>query len=409
MGETKFSKILQPQYMNEFKCIGKECMESCCVKWNIPIDKDTYKKYKDSKNEELKDLFSNNIKRWRSKGDYSNYAKIKLKDNGECPFLDKDKLCSIYKHLGEDSLSTTCTVYPRDHNKIDDSLEISATMSCPEAARLALLNKNPMEFDCLEKEIKIKDGLKRKVNTNKVDFKNKINRYLWDFRIFTISLLQNRNYRLWERLTILGLFFDKVGKSKLSDSINIIANYNSNIEKGLYKGELSKIPSNMQIQSIITNALTKKRVSMGTNNKKYMDLLIKSMEGIGYGKKEEIENNLKCYEKAYNYYTENFEEKYEYILENYLVNDVFKEIFPLKRKNLFENYEILIVKYAIIRMHLIGLASFYKDEFTEEKVVSLIQSFSRVIEHNDLFIQKVYSILKENNIETMAYMAMLLK
>lgn len=408
MGETKFSKVLKPQYMKEFKCIGKDCSESCCVKWTISIDKDTYKKYKNSKNEELKDLFSKNINRWRSKGDYANYAKIKLRDNGECPFLDENKLCNIHKHLGEDSLSVTCTVYPRIYNQIDDSLELSATMSCPEAARLALLNKEPMEFDCLEKETKIKGGLKRKVDTNKVDFKNKINRYLWDFRIFTISLLQNRNYRLWERLTILGLFFDKVSKSKLVDSISIIANYNSNINKGLYKGELSKIPSNMEVQLLITNALTQKRVSMGTSNEKYMKLLKKCMEGIKCGKKEE-ESNIKGYEKAYKYYTENFEEKYEHILENYLVNDVFKDMFPLIRKNLFENYEILIVKYSIIRMHLIGLASFYKEEFTEEKVVSLIQSFSRVVEHNNLFVDKIYSILKENNMATMAYMTMLIK
>ncbi len=405
----KFHKVLLPQYMKDFKCIGKECSESCCVKWSISIDKDTYKKYKETKNQKLKDLFSTNITRWRSKGDYANYAKIILRENGECPFLDENKLCNIHKHLGEDGLSVTCTIYPRNYNNIDDCLEISATMSCPEAARRALLNKEPMEFDVIEEEKQIKGGLRKTIDTSKVDFKNKVNRYLWDFRIFTISLLQNRDYRLWERVTILGLFYNKVSKSKLIDSINIIANYNSNIQKGLYKEELLKIPCNMEVQSLITTALTNKRVSMGINNEKYINMLQESMEGMEFNNEGEKKDKLKSYEKAYDYYNKNFEEKYEYILENYLVNDVFKDVFPLKRKDLFENYEILVVKYAIIRMHLIGLASFYKEEFNEEKVVSTIQSFSRVVEHSDSFIENVYEILKDNNMNTMAYMAMLIK
>ena len=34
-----------PDYITNFKCIGKECIDSCCTGWNIEIDKDTYKNY----------------------------------------------------------------------------------------------------------------------------------------------------------------------------------------------------------------------------------------------------------------------------------------------------------------------------------------------------------------------------
>ena len=34
-----------PKYMKNFECIGKDCIDSCCVGWNIQIDKNTYKKY----------------------------------------------------------------------------------------------------------------------------------------------------------------------------------------------------------------------------------------------------------------------------------------------------------------------------------------------------------------------------
>ena len=34
-----------PEYIQDFRCIGKDCIDSCCVGWNINIDKETYKKY----------------------------------------------------------------------------------------------------------------------------------------------------------------------------------------------------------------------------------------------------------------------------------------------------------------------------------------------------------------------------
>ena len=33
--------FLTPDYMLNFKCIGKDCIDSCCTGWNIEIDKDS--------------------------------------------------------------------------------------------------------------------------------------------------------------------------------------------------------------------------------------------------------------------------------------------------------------------------------------------------------------------------------
>ena len=34
-----------PQYVNEFKCLGSDCSDTCCQGWMINIDKDTHEKY----------------------------------------------------------------------------------------------------------------------------------------------------------------------------------------------------------------------------------------------------------------------------------------------------------------------------------------------------------------------------
>ncbi|MFP3632204.1 flagellin lysine-N-methylase, partial [Burkholderia sp. SIMBA_045] len=70
-----------------------------------------------------------------------------MKSDLSCPFLNEEKLCSIQLKLGEDFLSHTCKTYPRVTQTVDDVVELSATLSCPEAARLALLNPNKMQFN----------------------------------------------------------------------------------------------------------------------------------------------------------------------------------------------------------------------------------------------------------------------
>ncbi len=74
-----------------------------------------------------------------------NYARIEL-DGPACPFLSEG-WCAIQKKLGEEYLSIMCSAYPRVMNIVDDVLQRSLDLSCPEAARIVLLDPNPMQFD----------------------------------------------------------------------------------------------------------------------------------------------------------------------------------------------------------------------------------------------------------------------
>jgi lysine-N-methylase len=128
--------LLVPQYMNQFSCIGSACEDSCCVGWRVSIDQPTYKKYNRVQDRDMKPLLDKNVTRVRSNGSTENYAKIKMDNKNCCSFLTEDKLCSVQLRLGEDYLSNVCSTYPRVSNRVNGVLEKSATMSCPEAARL---------------------------------------------------------------------------------------------------------------------------------------------------------------------------------------------------------------------------------------------------------------------------------
>ena len=133
-------KCLRPTYLGEFKCDGQTCSSRCCKNWRVVIDHDTYKKFLALDDHNIIDKISVD----------NNAFTVKLKDNGDCPFLDNDLLCSIQKKYGEAHLSSICQAYPRVTYRLNDLLEQSLTLTCPVAARSILLSTAPISFEYVE-------------------------------------------------------------------------------------------------------------------------------------------------------------------------------------------------------------------------------------------------------------------
>ena len=129
-----------PDYYREFQCIGGMCPDTCCGGWQIGIDEKTCRRYKRENGE-----FG---KRLRKSIDFKNRCFI-MEGSG-CPFLNKEKLCDIYRHLGKESLCNTCRDYPRHMEVYDGLREISLSLSCPEAARIILEKKG--KFSLIQKK-----------------------------------------------------------------------------------------------------------------------------------------------------------------------------------------------------------------------------------------------------------------
>ncbi|MDD3314356.1 MAG: flagellin lysine-N-methylase [Syntrophaceticus sp.] len=402
--------LLVPQYMHSFNCIGSECEDSCCIGWRVVIDKDTYKKYKSTHHPELSPLLKKNISRIRSKQSSENYAKIKLQ-NGSCPFLTEKHLCQIQLELGEEYLSNVCTTYPRITNEVNGILEKSATVSCPEAARLALLNPEIMEFDEVSTPVSTINMVKKRVDTHALKSSNKPLRYFWQLRIFTIDTLQNRHYSLEERLIILGLFYQKLQKyvdaGQVHEIPSLIAKHTIMMQNDSIKETLKTIPAQNTIQMELLKELAELRFTMALNSKRYLECFAESLHGIQYTAQAEVEEIGKNYQEALERYYLPFMHDHHYILENYLVNHVFKNIFPFNQENLYESYIMLVVHYSLIKLHLIGMSGFHKG-LTQELVIKLIQSFAKTAEHNQSYLHKILDLLKKNSYSSIAWMAIMI-
>ncbi|ABV38424.1 flagellar biosynthesis protein, putative [Shewanella sediminis HAW-EB3] len=137
------SAIVTPKYVSDFSCIGPDCEDSCCIGWNIYIDKKSYKKT--MAHPQLKGLAKSALKKIKRSDDQ--WAIVRTDATGVCPFLDSKKLCKIHSIAGEETLSATCRTYPRltvirEHDKFD-----SLSLSCPEAARLILFSPDAFIFE----------------------------------------------------------------------------------------------------------------------------------------------------------------------------------------------------------------------------------------------------------------------
>jgi lysine-N-methylase len=405
-------RSLVPQYMNQFSCIGSSCEDSCCVGWRVAIDEATYKKYNRVHDLELTPLFAKKVTRNRSNPSAENYARIKMNSDNTCVFLTEDRWCKIQQKLGEDYLSKTCAAYPRISNEVNGVLERSATVSCPEVARLALLNPDGIEFDEIESE-ELRKTINKRLDTQDKKLLNNLQKYFWELRIFTIQVLQNRSYSLSERLIILGMFYQKLEEYMSNDSMDsipqLIASYTAIIKEGSLKESLDQIPQQATVQMELVKEMTDHRFMQGVNNQRYKDCYTEMLKGLNYITGTPFTEVAKAFPEVYESCYKPFMDEHEYILENYLVNYVYKNLFPFSGfPTLFDNYVMLVVHYSMIKLHLIGMAGHHKGLNTD-LVIKLIQSFSKTVEHNQLFLKGLFDLLKKKGFTTMAYMAILIK
>lgn len=70
----------------------------------------------------------------------TNFAQIRMNTSRKCPLLSADGLCRIQVEHGAELLPSACANFPCVTYCIDGAMEEALSLSCPEAARLVLLN-----------------------------------------------------------------------------------------------------------------------------------------------------------------------------------------------------------------------------------------------------------------------------
>ena len=394
-------KVLKPFYYDDFKCIANDCIDSCCIGWQINIDENTYKKYKKVKGVFGKEL-NNGINRIRSKSSKLEYGKMKLKDK-RCSMLNEDNLCNVYINLGENYLCNTCKIYPRNINKYGEIYERNLNMSCPEVARYLVSFKNNFSFNMNEEDL---SDLDKQYIVDK-SYDEKLYNILWDSRSLAMEIIQFKEIEIWKRIIFLKILTDKV--QKLIDEENyenyekVLKSFRNEIPNINVINSLDKIKLVPKVKINFIKSVVDISEKVSRNKIKYNNLLEQYKKLFENDIDSNFENVIKK-EYEFNKYLNNE----EYIMENLLIYLIYKYFMgALYTKDLNKEINNVIISYAMIKMLLLGQYDANENKLKEDDLVEVFYVFSRVIEHNKIFLDKIYEAIKEVGYDKIAYTTIL--
>jgi lysine-N-methylase len=396
--------ITVPDYYSKFNCIGPTCEDTCCSGWwNVTIDHDTYQKYQQSTQPELAPLFKLAVSKntLPSADEGNNFGLMKMKPDGDCHFLQEDKLCAIHHFMGAEALSDTCRLYPRYLNQFGAQRERSLGISCPEAARLILLNPEPMQFDLIAAEPAI-DG--KPFTSYRFPSKSEGDplqiTVLNDFRAVIIAILQFREISLGARVMLLGFLLEEVDHilyaeqfshaSELLPTLESFVGMLAHPEK--IEAQFTQIESDISRKLEIVARLSSQLLEKASS--RFKECLQAAFEGLGADKDAAAENGdmMHKYMQSYQAFYKPFFQDKEYIFENYLVNQIINRLLPFTRASYLDLYRELVGNLSIVQVLLVGMAAKHKG-LNEQLVIQLFQTFARNSTHNSRHLDNLLAAL----------------
>ena len=373
-------KEIKTDYYDNFTCIADKCSFTCCQEWKIEVDDDTYIKW-------------NRLSLIKQNNNYlDQYVKqkdgtrvIALNEQKQCPFLNEQKLCNLVLNLGDEVLSETCAIFPRQTHEFADRKEYSLVSCCPEVVDLI----NQQDKICFTK--------------NMLDMDEDI---LLQIRTMMITIMQNQHFSISKSVMMLFYILLDIHQ-KGSILKKDIDEYKD--EAGLK--ELSEAIDNMQFLSLDTFVENNELfLDMAENYRKqeqyssYLEPIAVIAENLSRDyDKHKMSVKLQEFEKQFS--------SYEKLFRNYLVVEIFSN--SLMPESDLESIVVMIqwiaMEYAMMR-HSIFL-SWLLDE-QEKLSYTVVRNYIVVIsrmmgyDQEDIFEYMEKSF--ENLVWEWGYLALLI-
>ncbi len=437
MSEQESKRVfVAPRYMTRFECIGSRCEDTCCHGWGVMVDKKHYSRLKHEMDHSKQDreLFQKSLKRNRgADAGESNYASIRLLPEANCPFLDGENLCSIQRRWGESMLPDGCALFPRFIAHVGDQTELSATLSCPEIARLCLLEKDSMDFVEIDQTRIPRSSLGK---TMPSQAKDPYLLYFNDIRLVVLKLLSFEEYPVSIRLFFITYFAEhtrdffykdtkQFDELRLSEEINRITR--REIMEELHQMFLATDVKSPLVMQMITYLL-RERLYVGTARlRQSIEEICRTDKGNqpnafftdtldqGETSSEELGD---IYSRRKDRCLTLWGDRIDRYFTNYAKNYWIKEWYT-DSSNLLVHAENLLVRIAILRFLLFShpalkMAENLGDIAAQEKVldqtaVEVFQKFSREMEHSKRFLENIQKTMEAQQMQSLAYALFLLK
>lgn len=205
--------IIKPDFYDNFKCIGGECSFTCCKEWKIAVDDSTASVWKKMKVPEGMKTRRKTLDQFTQ---YKDGGRVVSLEDYVCPFLNEEKLCRLVCAYGDEILSETCTLFPREKHEFADRTEWTLMPCCPEV--VDILNEREA-FNIIETEQTVRDdkGLDNLPCTNEgMEEKRQL-------RAIIMDLLSDENHSC--QVEVLAAFYilSEVNRTQSVDVDSILA------------------------------------------------------------------------------------------------------------------------------------------------------------------------------------------
>ncbi|MGG4145821.1 flagellin lysine-N-methylase [Paenibacillus algorifonticola] len=338
------------------------------------------------------------------------YAEMQLNPNtGDCAMLDQG-MCSIQLELGESYLSQTCRTYPRVINQTGNALEMTAQLSCPEVARLVLLDEQAMELVEVDLahigSVTYKHKAAAALDPNRPEF------YFPEIRKM-MEIMKYREFSVPHRLILLGVFCDNVNllmdEKKYKELPHLCVQFQEEVSHNDELRSYNVYPLDPIFQLQYLNNYLMDILDDTIWNARYRECIHDYKQGMTRNGSS-LEAIAGTYIHSYEHYYKPFMDQHAHVLENFILNHLYSRMLAEMHVNIpvFDSYQMLVAEFAMIKLHLIGIAAHHQ-QLTEELTVKLIQAYSKNYEHTALFLKNILDDFKKQGYHTLGYMSLLIK
>lgn len=386
--------IIRPNYMEKFRCIGGACEDSCCAGWRVVFDKRTAQTYLNAKDPEIREIATKSIKKIKTDRSSQHYSRIEMDpQTGACPFQQTDKLCMVQSRLGESALSKVCSTYPRISGGVAGRYIEVATLSCPEAARLCLLEPEAM---------KVGD---RKVSSSDQTSFYAAQQTLNPLRFLhqsALEMLEDERVSIMEFALVYGTALNMIRKrpkeafnenSRFDDMQQII----TLVRKGLADTQSATLQAQASIQFQLGKILPILIRYVRNNllkNRRFRESVFDGLNGLQLDPSN-LSKSVNLYSEAIARFSPADHTLMSTGFRNYLINELLKNaaIYVNSAEDAFRGLQAAITRLSIIAVQVVGARCLHPDCILAERLPFTVSSTARTFEHNQAIMLEIADYL----------------
>ncbi|MBQ7479385.1 MAG: flagellin lysine-N-methylase [Selenomonadaceae bacterium] len=352
-------RCIQPEYVRHFQCDGKACDARCCRGWNVQLDSNALARFQKAPEGLRQEILPH-----LGKNEVTGLPEI-VRETDACPFLGPDLLCSLQKRCGEGFLADVCAEYPRCTTQFPDLLERTLCMTCPVAARLALLSEAPMQFEECELQTE------RETYFQQADDEKSIQSlHFFDLQRAGIRILQDRSRSMPDRFARL--------EHCLAEAERLLADGKGEQISGLadetsHKNDLREPPPSFSNRLPTVLQVLSGMIGKSVDDDPLTQEFLSCISRILLPDDIPQEELAPRWDKLYDIHAQEVLGTYGHILENYFVNEYFSALYPCAAVGSFaHNARILAMLYYISELLLL-CQSAEKGSISETDILSTLR------------------------------------